>query len=54
MRRKDDRRRQARLDAKARKEEEKQKRKEEITRLKALKREEIADKLRKTEELAGL
>jgi hypothetical protein len=41
------------LDAKARKEEEKLKRKEEINKLKALKRDEIMDKLKKAEYVAG-
>jgi protein KRI1 len=53
MRRVDDKRKSAREAAKERKEEEKQKRKEEINKLKALKREEIMNKLKKTEFLAG-
>lgn len=53
MRRVDDRRKQQRLTAKEKKEEEKNKRKEEISRLKALKRDEIMDKLKKTEFIAG-
>jgi protein KRI1 len=53
MRRVDDKRKDARQAAKDRKEEEKQKRKEEINKLKALKREEIMNKLKKTEFLAG-
>lgn len=53
MRRVDDRRKQQRLSVKERKQEEKEKRKEELNRLKALKREEIIDKLKKTEFVAG-
>jgi protein KRI1 len=53
MRRVDDRRKQQRLSAKEKKEEEKNRRKEEINRLKALKRDEIMDKLKKTEFIAG-
>ena len=53
MRRVDDKRKDARQAAKDRKEEEKQKRKEEINKLKALKREEIMNKLKKTEFLAA-
>jgi protein KRI1 len=53
MRRVDDRRKQQRLSAKDKKEEEKNRRKEEINRLKALKRDEIMDKLKKTEFIAG-
>ena len=53
MRRPDDRRKQARLDAKERKELEKQKKKEEINRLKALKRSEILDKVQRASFLAG-
>jgi len=53
MRRVDDRRKQQRLTAKEKKEEEKNRRKEEINRLKALKRDEIMDKLKKTEFIAG-
>jgi protein KRI1 len=53
MRRVDDKRKEARKEAKARKEEEKLKRKEEINKLKALKREEIMEKLKKAEFLAG-
>ena len=53
MRRVDDRRKQARLTAKERKEEEKERRKEEINRLKALKREEIIEKLKKADFVAG-
>jgi len=41
------------MDAKTRKEEEKLRRKDEINKLKALKREEIIAKLKKTEFIAG-
>lgn len=53
MRRIDDRRKEQRKDAKTRKEEEKLKKKEEINKLKAWKREEIIEKLKKTEFIAG-
>jgi len=53
MRRVDDRRKQARQTAKEKKDEEKERRKEEINRLKALKREEIIEKLKKAEFVAG-
>jgi protein KRI1 len=53
MRRVEDKRKQNRLDAKARKEEDKLKKKEEINKLKALKREEIVNKLKKAEYVAG-
>ena len=53
IRRVDDRRKQQRQNAKDRKEEEKERRKEEIYRLKALKRDEIIDKLKKAEFIAG-
>lgn len=53
MRRVDDKRKQNRLDAKTRKDEEKQRRKGEIDQLKALKREEIVQKLKRTQFLAG-
>ena len=53
MRKADDRRKEQRKDAKARKEEEKLRRKEEINKLKAWKREEIIEKLKKTEFIAG-
>lgn len=53
MRRVDDKRKQQRLSAAERKEQEKQKKKEEIAKLKALKREEIMDKLKKTEFVSG-
>ena len=53
MRRVDDKRKQARQDAKARKEEEKLRRKEEINKLKAIKRDEILEKIKKTEFVAG-
>lgn len=53
MRRVEDKRKQARLDAKTRKEEEKLRRKEEINKLKAIKREEILEKIKKTEFVAG-
>jgi protein KRI1 len=53
MRRVDDTRRQTRLSAKERKDEDKQKRKEEINKLKALKREEIMNQLKQTEFIAG-
>ena len=53
MRRVEDKRKTARLDAKTRKEEEKLRRKEEINKLKAIKREEILEKIKKTEFVAG-
>lgn len=53
MRRVDDKRKQTRLDAKVRKDEEKLRKKEEINKLKALKREEILHKLKKAEYVAG-
>lgn len=53
MRKPDERRKEQRKDAKTRKEEEKLKRKEEINKLKAWKREEIIEKLKKTEFIAG-
>jgi len=53
MRMPDERRKDQRLDAKTRKEQEKLKRKEEINKLKAWKREEIIEKLKKTEFIAG-
>lgn len=53
MRRADTKRKQSRLDATQRKLEEKQRRKDEISKLKALKREEIIQKLKKAEFLAG-
>lgn len=53
MRRVDDKRKQQRLTAQERKDQEKQKRKEEINQLKALKREEIMNKLKQTEFIAG-
>lgn len=53
MRKPDDRRKDQRENAKIKKEEEKIKRKEEINKLKAWKREEIIEKLKKTEFIAG-
>jgi protein KRI1 len=53
MRRVDDTRKQGRVSAKERKEQEKQKKKEEINKLKSLKREEIMNKLKLTEFIAG-
>lgn len=53
MRRKDDTRKDKRLEKKERLEEEKRRKQEEINKLKQLKREEILDKLRKAEFLAG-
>lgn len=47
MRRVEDKRKQQRLEAKQRKEEEKQRKKDEINKLKALKRDEILEKLKK-------
>ena len=53
MRRVEDKRKTARVDAKTRKEEEKLRRKEEINKLKAIKREEILEKIKKAEFVAG-
>ena len=53
MRRADTKRKQQRVDANQRKLEEKERRKDEISKLKALKREEIIQKLKKAEFLAG-
>ena len=53
MRKPDERRKEQRKDAKTRKEDAKLKRKEEINKLKAWKREEIIEKLKKTEFIAG-
>lgn len=53
MRRKDESRKDKRLEKKERLEEEKRRKQEEINKLKQLKRDEILDKLRKAEFLAG-
>lgn len=53
MRRPDDQRKNERQAAAERKENEKIKRKEEINKLKALKREEIIEKLKRTQFIAG-
>lgn len=54
MRRADDKRKQQRETVKERKEQEKLQRKEEINKLKALKRDEIMNKLKQTEFIAGI
>mmetsp|Transcript_11976 Transcript_11976/g.20220 ORF Transcript_11976/g.20220 Transcript_11976/m.20220 type:complete len:247 (-) Transcript_11976:934-1674(-) len=53
MRRQDDKRKQQRQEEKQRKEEEKLRKKEEINKLKALKRQEILDKIKQAQFLAG-
>ena len=54
MRRKDEHRRDKRVDKKERMDEEKRRKQEELTRLKQMKREEILEKLRKAEFMAGV
>ena len=54
LRRTDDKRKNAREAAAQKKADEKNRRKDELDRLKALKREEIADKIKKAEYLAGI
>ena len=53
MRRKDDKRKDKRIEKKERIEEEKRKKQEELNRLKQMKREEILEKLRKAEFIGG-